>query len=326
MAQTKFSVSWDAYQKNICNGLSALQQRGEFVDMTLAADGHHVKVHKMVMSLVSPYIKELISSADCAHPVIFLNQISFKTLCAILEYIYTGEVLVEKENLNSFVLAGKALHIKGLKDMSVQHTMSVTNPTSQQNTKDMSVKDEKDLIKVAPINVNKDQNMHEVYINEDISNMDEVMDNTYDDSMEQNDYCIDNKIQESTPESMSQTPTIQYTISNQGNLQMVLNRYMYYLTYTGRTSGHRRWQCIDNHTRRHKCPASVITKNDLIVQRIAAHNHPFHDQKILKKVQAGSIFSALQQAELQGKMMQKDRTERTPSTSLDMNDSDANKI
>lgn len=45
--------------------------------MTLAADGHHVKVHKMLLSLASPYIKELIMTADCAHPVIFLN-VSFK--------------------------------------------------------------------------------------------------------------------------------------------------------------------------------------------------------------------------------------------------------
>ena len=48
-------------------------QRGEFVDMTLAADGHHVKVHQMVLALVSPYIKDLISTAQCPHPIIFLN-------------------------------------------------------------------------------------------------------------------------------------------------------------------------------------------------------------------------------------------------------------
>lgn len=48
-------------------------QNEEFVDMTLAADGHHVKVHQMVMALASPYIKDLISSAACPHPIIFLN-------------------------------------------------------------------------------------------------------------------------------------------------------------------------------------------------------------------------------------------------------------
>lgn len=48
-------------------------QNGELVDMTLAADGHFVKVHQVLMALVSPYLKELITSAPCQHPVIFLN-------------------------------------------------------------------------------------------------------------------------------------------------------------------------------------------------------------------------------------------------------------
>lgn len=41
--------------------------------MTLAADGHLVKVHQMLLALASPYLKELICSAPCPHPVIFLN-------------------------------------------------------------------------------------------------------------------------------------------------------------------------------------------------------------------------------------------------------------
>lgn len=41
--------------------------------MTLAADGHLVKVHQVIVALASPYLKELIGSAQCPHPVIFLN-------------------------------------------------------------------------------------------------------------------------------------------------------------------------------------------------------------------------------------------------------------
>lgn len=41
--------------------------------MTLAADGHFVKVHQIIVALASPFLKELISSADCPHPVVFLN-------------------------------------------------------------------------------------------------------------------------------------------------------------------------------------------------------------------------------------------------------------
>lgn len=48
------------------------------------------------------------------------QQISYRTLCSILEYVYSGEVLVTKENLNEFIDAGKALHIKGLEEMVCQ--------------------------------------------------------------------------------------------------------------------------------------------------------------------------------------------------------------
>lgn len=41
--------------------------------MTLAADGHFVKVHKVLMALASPYLKDLMASAPCQHPVVFLN-------------------------------------------------------------------------------------------------------------------------------------------------------------------------------------------------------------------------------------------------------------
>lgn len=45
------------------------------------------------------------------------QKISYTTLCALLEYIYTGEVLISIDNLNELLEAGKELHVKGLEDM-----------------------------------------------------------------------------------------------------------------------------------------------------------------------------------------------------------------
>lgn len=47
------------------------------------------------------------------------QNVSYSTLCSILEYIYTGEVHIAKESLNDLMAAGKALHIKGLKEMVI---------------------------------------------------------------------------------------------------------------------------------------------------------------------------------------------------------------
>lgn len=50
-----------------------LLQNAEFVDMTLAAEGRLVQVHKNIVALASPYLKAMLQSAPCQHPVIFLN-------------------------------------------------------------------------------------------------------------------------------------------------------------------------------------------------------------------------------------------------------------
>jgi hypothetical protein len=35
--------------------------------------------------------------------------------------------------------------------------------------------------------------------------------------------------------------------------------------------------------------------------RVAAHKHPFHDKKIIKKLQTGAVFTAIKDAEDKGK-------------------------
>lgn len=58
---------------------------------------------------------------------------------------------------------------------------------------------------------------------------------------------------------------MQYTVSNQGSLQLILNRYMYYLKHSNRNNS-RQWRCVDYLNRR-KCPALVVTRGDAVAQR-----------------------------------------------------------
>ncbi|KAJ2942711.1 hypothetical protein O0L34_g11253 [Tuta absoluta] len=319
MAQ--FSLSWESHKSNICSGLSTLQQNGEFVDMTLAADGHHVKVHRMVMSLVSPYLKELLNSAPCQHPVIFLNKISYTTLCAILEYVYTGEVMVGKDSLTELIDAGKELHIRGLEDMKIEipsqaqysQSMQAQNNEGQPlaDTGYFSKSRTPDIPKSTRNRNSKSDNMQditEIHIPDrgdeggDMPHMEDDHHDNYDDFI-MNECAIETTSNKSsTKETKSLETQIQYTISNQGALQMILNRYMYYLRYTSRKEqhGHRSWKCINYTKKGTSCPATVITRDDVVIKRFGAHNHPFHDKQILKKVRDNAVFSAINEAELKG--------------------------
>ncbi|XP_013142718.1 PREDICTED: transcription factor GAGA-like isoform X2 [Papilio polytes] len=279
----QFVVSSQLHEKNICSALSCLQQNGEFVDMTLAADGHFVKVHQVIIAIASPYLKDLVASANCQHPVIFLNKISHATLCLILEYVYTGEVIVSTDNLKELVEAGKELHIKGLEDMNLQHAAYVNpknetdddekNPMNEiyleTSSIDNYVAEDKINIDIKDMNDDDDQ---ELFL-EDMEQDDKIINEESQDDNDDyftGDHSYHDKIGKSVLSSVgiskvkitnankeTESSSLQYTVSNQGSLQIILNR-------------------------------------------IAAHTHPFHDERILKKLRAGAIFSALVEAEKEG--------------------------
>ncbi|XP_052756008.1 protein abrupt-like isoform X2 [Galleria mellonella] len=103
--------------------------------MTLAAEGHFVKVHKNVVALASPYLKEILQSTVCQHPVIFLSHISQKVLSYILEYIYTGEVQVPTDDMNAFIEACKCLHLAGVENIGPKNVITSSNNNQLHLTK-----------------------------------------------------------------------------------------------------------------------------------------------------------------------------------------------
>ncbi|XP_052754733.1 modifier of mdg4-like [Galleria mellonella] len=329
MEQTKFTLSWDAYQKSFCAGLGSLQQNEEFVDMTLAADGHHVKVHQLVLSVVSPYLKALITSINCPHPVVFLNKISYKTLCYILEYVYTGEVVVAEEDINDLVEAAQALKIKGLEDMKLGNSLNTslvlphisTNTTHYQNvsnTNEESVNKEYSDQEIIHEDTIDDDHMDDEYIT--IESTDTV---PLKPEKNKKDIFTEptkkrNKVESQISKDVN-CGALLYTLSVQGSLQLILNRFMYCLRYIGRRGSRggsttRRWRCVDYNMLR--CPASVITKDNVVVQRSSAHIHPFHDTKILKKIRNGAVYTAIPDAEKKGDDIKKNKppSNETPSS------------
>ncbi|CAG9785644.1 unnamed protein product [Diatraea saccharalis] len=119
MTENSINLCSESYKFSMNKGFSVLQQQQEFVDVTIAVDGCLVKAHQNILALASPYIKALLQSAPCQHPIIFLSGIAHKVLAHILEYIYTGEVQIPCELYPSFIQAAKHMHIVGLDEYSV---------------------------------------------------------------------------------------------------------------------------------------------------------------------------------------------------------------
>ncbi|CAH0702374.1 unnamed protein product [Spodoptera exigua] len=298
-------------------------KNGEFVDMTIAADGHLVKVHQVLVALASPYLKDLISSAPCQHPVIFLNNVSHPTLCLLLEYIYTGEAVVPADCLNMFVEAAKSLHIRGLENISssqnqtsmpqlddsdmchvsgikrlggppTESTAQVALPSSARKVslkQDSTVNKDTSLQAAMAMPVSSQQEQHGHHDYSDLMDDSEVHDDDNDTDFQMQEPKQNVQEKKDAPSGSN----LQFTVSIRGSLQVILNRYIYNLHSAPSRSGLRRWRCVDY--RNNKCTASLVTKGNVVLNRANLHNHPFHDKKILSKIEKKAVYSTIDQVE-----------------------------
>lgn len=111
-------LRWNNYQSNLTSVFDQLLQNETFVDVTLAADGHAIKAHRMVLSACSPYFQHLFFDNPCQHPIVILKDTRWPELKAIVEYMYRGEISVAQEELTSLLRVAETLKIRGLSELN----------------------------------------------------------------------------------------------------------------------------------------------------------------------------------------------------------------
>jgi len=78
----QFSLRWNNFHSNLAAGFHDLLAGEDLVDVTLAADGKFVQAHKMVLSVCSPYFKELFK--------VKIEFIYFAVLSSLMLFTYTN--------------------------------------------------------------------------------------------------------------------------------------------------------------------------------------------------------------------------------------------
>ncbi|XP_043286250.1 uncharacterized protein [Venturia canescens] len=110
----QFSLRWNNFSNNLMSGFMSHLSDKDLVDVTLAVDGQLLQAHKLVLSICSPYFKDIFKSNPCQHPVIILQDIGYAHVAALLSFMYQGEVNVKQEELATFLKVAEILQIKGL--------------------------------------------------------------------------------------------------------------------------------------------------------------------------------------------------------------------
>ncbi|XP_014364745.2 zinc finger and BTB domain-containing protein 14 [Papilio machaon] len=110
----QFSLRWNDFHTNLSQSFQALLEGEDLVDVTLAAGGQYVHAHKLILSVCSPYFKQLFKMNPCDHPIVILKDVAHHELRQLLQFMYRGEVHVRQQELFAFLHTAEMLQVKGL--------------------------------------------------------------------------------------------------------------------------------------------------------------------------------------------------------------------
>ncbi|XP_054718002.1 protein abrupt-like [Uloborus diversus] len=120
MSQKEVCLKWENHPINLLSSFKSFQSSNVLVDVTLSCEGHSLKAHKLVLSACSPYFQSLFTENPCQHPIVFMSDMRFEIMKAIMDFIYNGEVNVAHDELSAFLKAAEALKVKKLSEVCAQ--------------------------------------------------------------------------------------------------------------------------------------------------------------------------------------------------------------
>ena len=103
--------------------MNTLRHEGTFCDVTIVVDGQEFQVHKAVLSAASPYFKAMFTCnlAESTLAKVPLNGVESPIIRQLLDYIYSSEIVISKDNVQSLLSASNLLELLPVRDACCQY-------------------------------------------------------------------------------------------------------------------------------------------------------------------------------------------------------------
>eukprot|EP00095_Tigriopus_kingsejongensis_P002786 maker-scaffold728_size105512-snap-gene-0.20 protein:Tk02786 transcript:maker-scaffold728_size105512-snap-gene-0.20-mRNA-1 annotation:"tpa_inf: btb poz and kelch domain-containing protein" len=110
-------LKWDDHHRSFFESAEDLAHNEHLVDVTLSCGEHSFPAHKLVLSVCSPYFRNLFLRNPCKHPIVVLKDVNFRFMKLLLMYMYRGEVSCPQEDLPGLLKTARSLQIRGLVEL-----------------------------------------------------------------------------------------------------------------------------------------------------------------------------------------------------------------
>ena len=125
----KLFLQWNDFQTTVFSAFRDLQKDQNLTDITLVSeDGQEVQSHKLLLVSSSPLFMHLLKRQKHPHPLIYMKGTGSEDLESMVEFLYTGEVYVREENLQTFLGLATELRLKGF-DKAEKSSLPVPQST-----------------------------------------------------------------------------------------------------------------------------------------------------------------------------------------------------
>ena len=117
MGDVEYNISWEKYSEAVVTDFGRLIDDDVFTDVTLVSnDERFIKAHKAVLSLNSPFFRNILTRHPHGHPLIYLDSLKYEDLKNLMNFIYLGETKVIYDDLNDFLTIGQKFRLQGMMD------------------------------------------------------------------------------------------------------------------------------------------------------------------------------------------------------------------
>ncbi|XP_078351632.1 kelch-like protein 25 [Oculina patagonica] len=122
------------HRQELIKRLDILRTNQSFCDVTVAVKDGEFNAHKVVLAAASPFIRSLLASdmRESKEQLIKieLEEATASVMEAVLQYVYTGDVLVTEESAHNLIATADYLLLPGLETMAcnfLKENMTVEN-------------------------------------------------------------------------------------------------------------------------------------------------------------------------------------------------------